>query len=967
MDTSTTIAIPFFSMPRFSAFGTPFFFSCSFFPKRFRRDHSRHHHHHHPCPHHSRIHLSHAEKLQKYYRTALRLEVDFFAAQPFTPPPRPITLLVVDFDDTCTTEDTTSMILRAAIHSAAQSSPDPATAMQQGEEKLRWLVENYMNRRGTLLEEILPPHPIDTHSSTGGALTDEEAPDEFDMAWLGDFMDRLSDFDREMNAVVLSSGALAGLKRGRLSQVGSTITMRPGCLELLQRAVDAGVPTAIVSVNWSSELVAAALSQHGLPVITAGGAGGTRAGVEGAPIPPGALVIHSNDLEYFGDESTGGMKRRCECATDKGRIFEDLLLGLAAEGQAAEGGISVYIGDSMTDIPALISADVGVLMGTNRLVRQVAAVAGIPLRPLVAYPVGSSTSNYDGNAGGGGEPILYETSSWDEVTSFLFGPQFREPTPRTPTPREFSVLSSGLHAPLHPPRVLSIAGSDSGGGAGIQADIKTCTALGVFATTAVSSLTAQNTHGVSEIFTPPTQFLRSQIRAVLGDIGADAIKTGMLPSVEVVEAVADEITAIGCFPPLVVDPVLIATSGDALAEGGVARALASRLFPLATIVTPNIHEAEALLDDGGQGRKITDVDGMKAAAENLHALGPQWVVVKGGHLPLAGQVVDVLFDGKNFIEFKSPYLESANLHGTGCTMAATIAAELAKGSDVVSAVQAAKKYVWRALERSINLPLGFGPQKPMNHCFRVADWRADLERKAAIAAERGGASTTPTPAPLPRIPNPVDLRLYAITDADLLAQNGVDIGEAVAAAVAGGATIVQIREKKCDGGRFVEKAATALSRCRAAGIPLIVNDRVDVALAIGADGVHVGQEDLPVDVVRRLLGPDAIVGVSVKTVEEGRAAQTGGADYLGAGAVFPTPTKSSSVIGVEQLREVCFGVDIPVVAIGGVGKGAAQALCGDPGAGAAGIAVVSGIFGAKDVRRAAAELREEVDRAFSVD
>lgn len=309
-----------------------------------------------------------------------------------------------------------------------------------------------------------------------------------------------------------------------------------------------------------------------------------------------------------------------------------------------------------------------------------------------------------------------------------------------------------------------------------------------------------------------------------------------------------------------------------------------------------------------------------------------------------------------------------NSHGTGCTLAAYIAAELAKGSSVPAAVRAAQNYVWRALERSVGLPLGAGPQRPMNHSFRVSDWRADLEREAAIAAERAKAieattglpSTPQSPSPR-RVANPVDLRLYAVTDPAMIESSGFSVAQAVAAAVEGGATFVQLREKKCDGGEFVARAIEALACCRAARVPLIINDRVDVALAAGADGVHVGQDDIPAEAVRRMIGPDAILGVSVKTVEEALAAEAAGADYLGAGAIYSTATKDSSVIGVESFREVCAAVSIPVVAIGGVGKGVAKEVME---AGAAGIAVVSAIFAAKDMRKAATELREEVDSVF---
>jgi hydroxymethylpyrimidine kinase/phosphomethylpyrimidine kinase/thiamine-phosphate diphosphorylase len=951
----------------------------------------------------------------------MNLEVDFFSSQPYTPPDRPINLLVVDFDDTCTSEDTTSMIARAAITAASQKGADPATAFAEGEQKLNWLVQNYLSKRGKLLDEILPQPPL------------EDELDEFDMAWLGDFLDRISEFDREMNAVVIESKILSGVRKGTLSEVGANIHLRPGCLSLLKYAVDSGVPTVVVSVNWSGEMVAAALSQQGLPVVLAGGAGGARVGVEGAPPPLGSVIVHCNELEYFGDVSTGGIKPRCECAADKGRVFDDLLLGMAAEGHAAEGGVSVYIGDSMTDLSALISADVGIVMGSNQLVRQVAAAAGVPVRHLTAYPIDRNASkkrleygeeeiqeDVFSKSGMYGElPILYEAMTWDDIHAFLFGPSFKRQNLRKHTFQELAALASGLKAHIHPPRVLSIAGSDSGGGAGIQADIKACSAAGVFATTAVTALTAQNTHGVSQIHSAPAEFIRTQIKAVLEDIGADCIKTGMLPSIETVEAVADELTSMGTFPALIVDPVLVATSGDVLAEAGVAQALAGRLFPLATIVTPNVHEASVLLG----GRTIADVAGLKMAAQDLHAFGPQWVLVKGGHLPLdaiadgeglgvrrsgsnengatsiapqlqastgfhgaaAEVVVDVLYDGTNFYEMKAPFIQTQNSHGTGCTLAAYIAAEIAKGSDIPSAVRAAKMYVWRALERSVGLPLGSGPQRPMNHLYRTSDWRTDLEKQhieeqstTALASNTGDRSSSveveiqqqqqqrqQTSTFPHRMPNPIDLRLYAVTDPSMIDSSGLSVPDAVSAAIKGGATVIQLREKNCGGKEFTSRATAVMERCRAAGVPLIINDRVDVALAIGADGVHVGQDDIPAEAVRKVLGPDCILGVSVKTLEEAIAAEEAGADYLGAGAIFSTATKNSSVIGVEGFQKVCREVNIPVVAIGGVEETAVKDVVD---VGAAGVAVVSALFatgqGSECVTQAARELRQVVDEAF---
>jgi len=195
----------------------------------------------------------------------------------------------------------------------------------------------------------------------------------------------------------------------------------------------------------------------------------------------------------------------------------------------------------------------------------------------------------------------------------------------------------------------------------------------------------------------------------------------------------------------------------------------------------------------------------------------------------------------------------------------------------------------------------------------------------------------------------------------MIDQSGRTLSEAVLLAADGGATVVQLREKDCAGREFTERANIALAACRSAGIPLIINDRVDVALAIQADGVHVGQDDLPAMTARRLIGPDMLLGVSVKSVEQALAAQAAGADYVGAGAVFQTGTKVSSVIGIEGLKAICEAVKIPVVAIGGMsvqnGKEVVEF------SGCAGVAAISGIFGESNVVDAAREFRMAVDAA----
>lgn len=259
-------------------------------------------------------------------------------------------------------------------------------------------------------------------------------------------------------------------------------------------------------------------------------------------------------------------------------------------------------------------------------------------------------------------------------------------------------------------KALTIAGSDSGGGAGIQADLKTFMAFGVHGMSAITALTAQNTVGVQGIFPIPPEFVREQIASVMTDIGTDAAKTGMLSNAGIVRTVAEAVRTFR-IPNLVVDPVMIAKSGDPLLAEEARQAIREELLPLATVITPNIFEAEALLS-----RRIEDLDGMKEAARDLKTIGCRWVVVKGGHLKIESQAIDVLYDGKEFLLLKSPWWESRNTHGTGCTFASAVAAGLAKGLAPPAAVQRAKEYITEAIKGG--LPIGSG-HGPTNHLTGV--------------------------------------------------------------------------------------------------------------------------------------------------------------------------------------------------------------------------------------------------------
>ncbi len=258
--------------------------------------------------------------------------------------------------------------------------------------------------------------------------------------------------------------------------------------------------------------------------------------------------------------------------------------------------------------------------------------------------------------------------------------------------------------PTRMPKALTIAGSDSGGGAGIQADLKTFTAFRVFGLSVITGLTAQNTQGVHGVELPATEFIAAQLRAVLEDIGADAVKTGMLATGEIIRTVAAVVREYG-LTNVVVDPVMIAASGDALMQHEAAPVMREHLFPLATVVTPNLDEATFLCE-----RKIRTIAEMQEAARAIHAMGPRYVLIKGGHLP-GDRVVDLLFDGRDFVRRESPRIPG-EFHGTGCTLSSAIASGLAKGLDVPEAVATAQAYIALAIQAAPALGKG---RRPLNH------------------------------------------------------------------------------------------------------------------------------------------------------------------------------------------------------------------------------------------------------------
>ncbi|RRQ82829.1 bifunctional hydroxymethylpyrimidine kinase/phosphomethylpyrimidine kinase [Streptomyces griseofuscus] len=258
------------------------------------------------------------------------------------------------------------------------------------------------------------------------------------------------------------------------------------------------------------------------------------------------------------------------------------------------------------------------------------------------------------------------------------------------------------HRTVTPPRVLTVAGSDSGGGAGIQADLKTMLALGVHGMSVLTAVTAQNSLGVQGVWELPAEAVRAQYRSVVDDIGVQAVKTGMLGSAELVETVAELIA--GTDAPAVVDPVGVSKHGDALLADSALDAVRTGLLPAATVATPNLDEVRQLT-----GVQVESEDDLRRAADAVLAYGPRWVLVKGGHL--AGDAVDLLTDGTAAGEhwLRAPRHDNRHTHGTGCTLASAIASGLARGLTVPTAVTAAKEYVTGAIASGFALGTGIGP------------------------------------------------------------------------------------------------------------------------------------------------------------------------------------------------------------------------------------------------------------------
>ena len=262
-------------------------------------------------------------------------------------------------------------------------------------------------------------------------------------------------------------------------------------------------------------------------------------------------------------------------------------------------------------------------------------------------------------------------------------------------------------------KVLCVGGSDSGGGAGIQADLKAVHACGCYGMSVITALTAQNTLGVQDIYPVPAEFVGKQLSAVLSDIGTDALKTGMILTSGIVQVVVKKIKEYNV-GKVIVDPMMVAKGGRSLMQESARAALVKKLLPLALVITPNIPEAEYLAQ-----MKIKSINAMKKAAVIIYRLGAKNVFIKGGHLPGSKRsgAIDIFYDGKKYYELSAGWVDTKDTHGTGCTFASALAAEIARGENIVTAAQKAKKLVTEAIKNSLKIGAGHGPVNALFKCW----------------------------------------------------------------------------------------------------------------------------------------------------------------------------------------------------------------------------------------------------------
>lgn len=471
------------------------------------------------------------------------------------------------------------------------------------------------------------------------------------------------------------------------------------------------------------------------------------------------------------------------------------------------------------------------------------------------------------------------------------------------------------------PIVWTIAGTDPGGGAGIQGDLKTMNALGVHGCSVITALIAQNTQGVQRVEFTPADLIEDQLEALREDLPPAAVKIGMLGTAAAARAVAAILRETSPFT--VYDPVMGASSGHGLMAPDLIPAVISDMLPLVDVLTPNIPEAGRLT-----GRALRTADDVPRAAQALLSMGPRSVLLKGGHMDDAEYSQDYWTDGRASWWLTSRRQAVRHTHGTGCTFSSAAAAGRALGLDVEDSLVLAKAYVNQGLRLGGGIGRGRGP-------LAHEGWPADPTDAPWITA---------TPDTARRRPSFPDcgirqLGLYPVVDRAVWLEKLIPLG----------VDMIQLRAKDLDGDALDREVAAAIRLARPAGVRLVINDRADLALKHGAWGVHLGQEDLPGAAPAALSAAGLRLGVSASSYADLARALALRPSYIGLGAVYPTSSKAIEYtpLGVESFGRMRRWCDVPVVAIGGITVENAPPL---RAAGADGIAVISDLRDAADLQ-----------------
>lgn len=478
------------------------------------------------------------------------------------------------------------------------------------------------------------------------------------------------------------------------------------------------------------------------------------------------------------------------------------------------------------------------------------------------------------------------------------------------------------------PIAWSIAGSDSGGGAGIQADLATYQDFGVHGCTAITALTAQNSFAVGHVSITPRRALAAQINALDSDLPADAIKLGMMASEQVVEMVIKYLDDYQGF--VVCDPVIKASSGDSLLSGEAATLIHDKLLPRIDLLTPNRDEAEALL-----GREIHGLEEVERAALDICALGARSVLITGGHFPaLRGERLDYWTDGVDGFWLHGPNVDTVNSHGTGCTLSAAVAAAVAKGYELSDAMVLAKAYVTQGLRQSTQLGGGPGAVAHTGWPTQLADMPR-LSRRIAVEEH----------LPFPSCDG--ELGLYPV----------VDSADWVERLLPMGVKTIQLRVKDLGGEALVEEIRRAVELGKQHQARVFINDHWQLAIAAGAYGVHLGQEDLDTADLRQIAEAGLRLGISTHSYAEIARAHAVEPSYIALGPIYTTESKIMRFEpqGIAQLKRWVnmLGGEYTLTAIGGIDlKRAADVLA--TGVGSA--AMISAITQAEDCEATVAQL-----------